>query len=56
MKFLSIPFSIAQLPDPSQTFRFPDLAGTISDLLFLSRTLMKTRKKKLVTLTVASRK
>ena len=50
MKFLSISFSLAQLPDPSQIFpifsRFPDLAGTISELLFLSRTLLKTRKKK----------
>ena len=46
MKFLSISFSLAQLPDPSQTFRFSDLAGTISELLFLSRTLLKTRKKK----------
>ena len=54
MKFLStcISFSLAQLRDPSQTFRFfsrfPDLAGTISELLFLSLTLLKTRGNEIV--------
>ena len=50
MKFLSTSFSLVRLPDPHKISDFFPISrlgvGSLSELLFQSRTLQKTRKKK----------